>query len=75
MDLENARLGLCNGRRTLLAKPELSGSGIAKTIFLRSACEELGGTEVGLGTRRPRKKVPGTEAAASPKICLLLEQF
>lgn len=48
VDLENARLGLCNERRTLLAKPELSGSATVKIIFLRNACEELGGTKVGV---------------------------
>lgn len=60
----------------LLTKPELSGSAIAKITF-RNVFEELGGTEVGvdsLGTRHPRKKVPETGAAASPKIWLLLEQ-
>lgn len=77
MDLGSARLGLCNGRSSLLAKPELSGSAIAKITFLRNAFEELGGTEVGvnsLGTRHLRKKVPGTGAAGSPKIWLHLEQ-
>lgn len=77
MDLGSARLGLCNGRSSLLAKPELSGSAIAKITFLRNVFEELGGTEVGvnsLGTRHLRKKVPGTGAAGSPKIWLHLEQ-